>query len=586
MALLGYRYGLQQPGRKKTLSFAVPDAEQTDQFDAWLAQALNTDPASYTFQIRCSVQGCESALRYLSRVLLTATELLQDMRVPLFERAVLESIHQQGGRAQARLWMPYPQGMDVEVVDLWLRQATVVLARFSATFQDDEAREVAYKAFNTQQIQPWRQRIPGAQSTIPVLQSASHEGITFAHVGAGRYVLGWGASSLIVDRSANSGDSAIGAAISQNKANAVELMRSAGIPTPRGVLMRQAEFAPEKMARLRLPWVIKPVDRDRGEGVTLNIQTIEEAKAAFAVAASLSKGILAEEQVPGICHRILVIDQQVIYAVKRNPKTVVGDGTHSIAELMSLENAALRRMLPSKRLPEYTLDDDVRAHLARAKLLPESVPKPGVRVSLRAAQSTRWGGDPQDVTQALHPENVAIAVKAAQLFRLRCAGVDFISEDISVPWFLNGAVINELNYSPVIGRTHDYQRRAAASYVKALFPAKGRIPIEVFLGRDQADLVDERRAHWQSLNMTVKLCSDASDSGQPVFQTIASTRFDPSLQVLLVHLERDESFAWDSLPFPWVTRIHVSPSIATAFEKSPLGQALAFMQRPAPQADA
>lgn len=570
--MLGYRYGLSQPGLRKNFSFTVPSAQRLDAIDAWIAKGLDTDPRSYVMQQRCAMVGCEAALRYLSQFLLTATVLLQDIKVPLFERAVLESIGQQGHRAQAQIWMPLPEGLSTDIVDKWIQQAMQAVTDLVPLLDDEQARESAYQTFHAKHIQPWRARIPGGQSTIPILQSAFEQGIAFSHLGGGRYVLGWGARSEIFDRSANSADSAIGATATQNKALAIHMLKAIGIPTPRGVLMPSGEFSAEKMQTLSKPWVIKPVDRDRGEGVSLNIETLAHAKVAFDKAATLSSGVLAEEQVAGTCHRILVVDGRVIYAVKRNPKTVVGDGLHSIAELIDLKNAALRQMLPIKRLPEYSLDADACMHLSRIGLSPDSVPPAGARVNLRAAQSTQWGGDPEDVTEQLHPDNAALAIKATQFFRLRCAGVDLISQDIGIPWFTNGAVINEVNFSPVIGRTHAYQRKATTAYMQALFPSKGRIPIEVYLGQDLHDSVAARCEEGRSRGLVVRVCSDTDTS---VFTSTAMTRLDPTVQVLLVHLWRDTSLLWDSLPFPWITRIMVSASEVSAIKASPLWQTMA-----------
>jgi cyanophycin synthetase len=522
-------------------------------------------------------------LRYLKALLLTAASLLQDIKFPVFEQAVLTSLHQENDRAHAQVWMAAPEGLPNTVVDEWIKLAAMVLARFSARINDSAALELAYQDFESSHIKPSQAKIPGGQSTISILQAAFDQGIAFAHLGSGRYVLGWGAMSRIFDRSGNCEDSAIGAAMAQNKAWAVHLMKLAGVPTPRGVLMRHTEFSPKAMVSLSTPWVIKPVDRDRGEGVTLNLENIEQAQVAFDEAAKLSAGVLAEEQVPGTCHRILVIDGRVVYAVKRNPKTVEGDGVHSIAGLIELKNTALRRLMPIKRVPEYVLDDEVRLHLARMSLETESVPAPGVRIELRAAQSTRWGGDPEDVTPKIHPDNAAIAIKAAQLFRLRCAGIDLISQDIEQPWYANGAVINEVNFSPTIGRTHAYQRGAASAYVKAMFPEQGRVPIEVFLGKDMQAQITKRMAHWKSKGKTITLCRDEDPGqpqaqphqGRPVFERIAMTRFDPTVQVLLVHLWREESLAWDALPFPWVSQLAWSESSEPDIKASSLWRTLA-----------
>lgn len=579
MVALGYKYGFQQTGQRKKLNFVVPSLESLDRMDVWMARALGVDSASFDLTVNCQVLGCEAEVRYLKCLLQTAAALLQDIRFPFFEQAVLTSLSLDSERTQAQLWMAAPEGLPSTIVDEWIQLAARVLQRFSARINDNAVLEADYQAFQSRHVKPSKAKIPGGQSTISLLQAAYAQSIAFAHLGRGRYILGWGAKSRLFDCSGSCEDSAIGSALTQNKAWAVQLMRVAGIPTPRGVLMRNTEFSPQALASLSPPWVIKPVDRDRGEGVTLNLANITAAQAAFAEAAKLSAGVMAEEQVPGTCHRILVVDGRVVYAVKRNPKTVEGDGVNTIAGLIELKNLALRRLMPSKRVPEYVLDSDVLLHLAKMSLGPESVPARGERIGLRAAQSTRWGGDPEDVTLKMHPDNAAIAIKAAKLFRLSCAGVDLISMDIEQPWHVNGAAINEVNFSPTIGRTHAYQRGAATAYVKAMFPAQGRIPIEVFLGQDMQAAIDLRAAHWQSKGKCILICRDeepgltqgqakAQFLGRSLFERLASTRFDATVQVLLVHLWSEQSLAWGVLPFPWVSKLFCSEASSAEIKAS------------------
>src|SRR5690606_24429942 len=89
--------------------------------------------------------------------------------------------------------------------------------------------------------------------------------------------------------------------------------------------------------------------------------------------------------------------------------------------------------------------------LARAGLTLDSVPAAGAWAWLRRIESTEWGGVDEDFSTTLHPDNAAIAIRAAELFGLDIAGVDIISTDITRPWHENGAIINEVNSSPLLG---------------------------------------------------------------------------------------------------------------------------------------
>ena len=88
-----------------------------------------------------------------------------------------------------------------------------------------------------------------------------------------------------------------------------------------------------------------------------------------------------------------------------------------------------------------------------------SIPDPGTWVALRRIESTDWGGVDEEVTALIHPDNLKAALMATELFGLDMAGIDIISTDISRPWFETGAVINEVNFAPLLGGAEISRRR-------------------------------------------------------------------------------------------------------------------------------
>jgi cyanophycin synthetase len=80
------------------------------------------------------------------------------------------------------------------------------------------------------------------------------------------------------------------------------------------------------------------------------------------------------------------------------------------------------------------------------------------------------------VLHEAHPDNLALAVRAARVLRLDLAGVDLLIPHISRSWLETGAAICEINAQP------QYNPMIFDTILQRLVPNKGRIPVVVVLG--------------------------------------------------------------------------------------------------------
>lgn len=582
--LIGMRHGLRQPILKLQLNVNLSKELLQLDLGTWIGSAFETNLSDYKILLLPNVGAEHVVLDFVEKLLLTWTLLSQDVRIPLFERAAVEQIREdefQSGIYKIVLWLPWVGPLDRAFVRQWLVLSSRLMISGCQLANQPKALEDFYQSFHKSFIEPKLRLVPGGKSTIPILQAAWSLDIPFANLAAGRYVLGWGCKSRIFELSSNTGDSVIGARATQRKDIAIQIMRGVGLPVPNGVVLNPKAPLQNTFAELKRPLVVKPVDRDRGEGVVLDIHTQADLDTAIQEAGKLSKAVIVEEQLPGTCYRILVVDGQIVYVVKRNPRGVTGDGIKTIAELIEQEKISNHKKLPIKRLPEVELDHLACLVLDNAGLHPGFTPRLGARVALRPVQSAQWGGDPQEVTNQLHPDNAEIAIRAARLFGLSCAGVDFISSDISEPWYVNGAVINEVNYSPVLGRTHPYQREGIKRYLEIIFKDGAKIPIEIFVGSRLIEMVNARLVEFNSQRTQVFLCRDKEvfdHRGQLVrlsmasnlFQNIAMLRANTSVQAIIVHIEHDVSFLEYGLPFEYVSQISAEHQLSLSASQTRL----------------
>lgn len=378
-----------------------------------------------------------------------------------------------------------------------------------------------FKEINTKIIQPIKKNLPFGKSTISLLREAYRKGIPFFHMGSGVYQLGYGAKSRKIDRSTTDRDSAIGSKLSHHKAVAANIIRMAGLPAPEHGIAQRIDEAYAIADRLGWPIVVKPSDLDRGEGVSVNIISKDTLKDAFVAARKLSrnKHVMIERQVEGICHRIVVAQGKVLYGVARLPKSIQADGIHTIDQLIYFANAKENDKAPWEYSKPFPRDAEALKVLNLAGYTFNSIPNKDEWVSLRYIESSQWGGRSVEVTHDIHPDNINLALQAASLFELDIAGVDIITRDISVPWYENGAIFNEINFAPLLGSS-EIPQKYIPYLIESLVEENGRIPIEAFVGDHRA------------MNAAFEKQKELSESGVKCFITSDTQTFN-EMQLLI-----------------------------------------------------
>ena len=181
-----------------------------------------------------------------------------------------------------------------------------------------------------------------------------------------------------------------------------------------------------------MPVVVKPQDGNQGRGVATNLTTREQVVAAYDAARQESESILVEKFAPGHDYRLLVVGDRVVAAARREPAQVVGDGVHTVAQLVEQVNADPRRgEHHATVLSKIKLDAIALAVLADQGFTPDSVPPAGTMVLIRRNANLSTGGTAIDVTERVHPAVAACAVDAAKIVGLDIAGIDVVAQDIS-----------------------------------------------------------------------------------------------------------------------------------------------------------
>jgi cyanophycin synthetase len=325
--------------------------------------------------------------------------------------------------------------------------------------------------------------LPGINS-FRFLRAADELGIPVSPVSHSVFQYGigrrsrWLASSII-DTTGN-----LAFHIANSKSATATVLRRAGLPAPVHARAADADEAARKAVELGYPVVVKPDDKDRGEGVAAGLPDEAAVRAAFAAARKFSAHVLVEKHVDGSDFRLTVFEGRVVQVIGRRPGGVVGDGRHSLTELVALEAATpeARRRQRDHNMPPVSLDAEA-LDLAREQALePDSVVDEGRFVRLRRRANVSTGGVPSSIPlDEVHPDNLALAVDAAASLRLNMAGVDLIAPEIGRSWMETGALICEVNAQPQISRTGSAE--IYADILRALLGKAHTIPIWVYVAR-------------------------------------------------------------------------------------------------------
>ena len=326
-------------------------------------------------------------------------------------------------------------------------------------------------------------------STGAIVDAAVARGIPFRRLTSGSLVqLGWGAKARRIQAAELDNTSAVAESIAQDKDLTKRLLHSAGVPVPLGRPVESIDEAWEVALEVGLPVVVKPQDSNQGKGVTVNLTERSQLAAAYASAEKYGT-VMVERFLPGHDFRLLVVGDQLVAAARREPPQVLGDGQHTVRELVDAVNLDPRRGSGhGTALTKIRLDDIAVAHIAAEGLTPESVPAQGQRVVLRNNANLSTGGSATDVTDDVHPEIAARAIEAAQTIGLHICGVDVVCETMLRPLEEQNGGVVEVNAAPGL-RMHlapsfGKPRHVGVPMVDQLFAhgQDGRIPVIAVTG--------------------------------------------------------------------------------------------------------
>jgi cyanophycin synthetase len=305
-------------------------------------------------------------------------------------------------------------------------------------------------------------------STQALLDEAALRDIPFIRLNEQSLVqLGHGHHQKRIRATMTSQTSSLGVDIASDKKLTNKLLAATGVPVPRSEVVRSEDEAAAAAATIGFPVAVKPLDGNHGRGVILNLADADAVRVGYAAARPESRngGVVVESFLTGNDYRCLVVGGVLRAVAQRVPAHVVGDGEHTLADLIEQTNADPRRGIGHEKvLTRIKVDDEAVTYAREQGFEMADAPPPGVRVFLKRTGNMSTGGISIDRTEEIHPDNAEIAELAARVVGLDIAGIDFICPDISVPVRETGGGIVEVNAAPGF-RMHTHPTEGEAQYV-------------------------------------------------------------------------------------------------------------------------
>jgi len=339
-------------------------------------------------------------------------------------------------------------------------------------------------------------------STRAIVEAARRRNIPWFRVNSDSLVqLGYGKNRRFIQAAMTSHTGGIAVEIAGDKELTKSILEQADIPVPRGRVVETADEAVAALHDLCAPVVVKPMDGHQGKGVSLNLSTDAEVLEAFEIARLHSREALVEEMCVGRDYRVLVVGGKLVAASERIPCHVVGDGAHTLGELIEITNLdPLRGEGHDNVLTKIKVDQVMLACLHKRGLSLEHVPAAGERVFLRDTGNLSTGGTAVDVTDIVHPEVRRMCERAARVVGLDICGLDLVAADITRPLQPGDGFI-EANAAPGLrmhtAPTQGQPRDVGGSIIDMLYPngAEARIPIISITGTNGKTTVTRMIGH-------------------------------------------------------------------------------------------
>ena len=278
---------------------------------------------------------------------------------------------------------------------------------------------------------------------------------------SGLFTLSHGGRRIRCKESLTDLTSSISMSLCQDKSLTHKVLSQAGLNVP---VQQLAGNGDDNLAFLEehSRIVVKPLDGEQGNGVAVDLDSFDQVQAAIDTARVFDSRVLLESFHEGLDLRIVVIGFDVVAAAIRRPAQVVGDGHHSVLQL--IEAQSRRRQAATQGESRIPQDPETLRAVQAAGYEYDSVLPAGVLLAVRKTANLHTGGCLEDVTTILHPVLKDAAIRAARALDIPVVGLDLMVPAADQPEY----VFIEANERA--GLANHEPQPTAERFIDLLFP--------------------------------------------------------------------------------------------------------------------
>ena len=191
---------------------------------------------------------------------------------------------------------------------------------------------------------------------------------------------------------------------------------------------------------LQFPLVVKPIKGEQGYGVTTDITSNAELLKHINNLKNQDKELLIEEQAKGKEYRIMVFNDNIIGITMKIPPSIIGDGENTVIQLIRNYNN-----INKKEYHIHTIDYN---YIKKQGYDRNDILEKGEKIIITNVANMHNGSVVKCVDiNTVNPVNISLFKKINNVLGLKLSGIDYICQDLTIPYYLDGCVI-EVNTKP------------------------------------------------------------------------------------------------------------------------------------------